>query len=207
MSAAQVLVTGFGPFPGVARNPSGWLVQTLARSHAAAIMAAVLPVCWHGAWAALEPLLAASRPRHIILFGVSAQARGFCLEQCAYNAVAQMADAHGQAPSAERLSTHGPDTREASLPLGDIATALSGAGLPVERSRDPGRYLCNATLYRTLEWAEHTGCARAGFIHIPADIAKSSPGGAALSAADLLTGAGLIVSTVLRGEQREPRTA
>jgi len=203
MTPQKLLVTGFGPFPGVARNLSGWLAQELARSHDAELVAAVLPVCWQGAWAALAPLLDAERPRHVVLFGVSAGARGFCLEQYAYNEVAHTVDALGRHPRAEWLSTRGPAMRKASLPDGEIAAALAGAGLPVETSRDPGRYLCNATLYRTLEWAEQSGAARAGFIHIPSGIAKNSPAGLNLNTTDLLTGARLIVDTVLRADRRE----
>jgi len=207
MTSQKLLVTGFGPFPGVAWNLSGWLAQELARSHDAELVAAVLPVCWQGAWAALAPLLDAERPRHVVLFGVSAEARGFCLEQYAYNEVACTIDALGRHPAAERLSTHGPARREASLPAGDIAAALEGVGLAVEFSRDPGRYLCNATLYRTLEWAGQSGAARAGFIHIPAGIAKNSPAEPGLSPADLLTGARLIVDTVLRADRPDTRSA
>lgn len=207
MTPEKLLVTGFGPFPGVARNLSGWLAQELARCHHAAIAAAVLPVCWQGAWAALAPLLDAERPRHVVLFGVSSGARGFCLEQYAYNEVAYTVDALGRHPAAERLSTHGPERREASLPAGDIAAALTAAGLPVETSCDPGRYLCNATLYRALEWAERAGGARAGFIHIPAGIAENSTAEPGLSPADLLTGAQLIVDTALRAIQAAHDTA
>jgi pyroglutamyl-peptidase len=206
MSRAEVLVTGFGPFPGVAHNLSGWLAQMLARTHGAKVMAAVLPVCWDGAWGALAPLLEEVRPRHVILFGVSHATSGFQLEQCAYNTASGQADAHGRCPPDNRLIPHGPAMREASLPARKIAAAMTGVGLPVEISSDPGRYLCNATLYRTLDWAAQNGTARAGFIHIPAGIAENSSAGPGLSAGDLLTGARLIVDTVLRADWPKPRS-
>jgi len=199
LSASDVLVTGFGPFPGVARNLSGWLAQMLARTHDADVMAAVLPVCWEGAWGALAPLLDECRPRCIILFGVSAEARGFQLEQCAYNAASGLADTEGRTSPDEQLTTLGSPMRNASLPLGDIAAALAEARLPVTLSDDPGRYLCNATLYRALEWAEGAEGTRVGFIHIPQDCTSGSGEPTGLSADDLLTGARLIVDTAMRG--------
>lgn len=205
MNGPALLVTGFGPFPGVPRNLSGWLAQTIARSRDAGAAAAVLPVCWHGAWAVLEPLLEAERPRVILSFGVSSEARGFCLEQCAYNVAAAVSDMQGRPPAGGRLSENGPDMREATLPLGEIAATLASAGLPVSTSNDPGRYLCNATLYRTLEWAEATGSATAGFVHIPATIGENAPAEPDLSQSDLLTGARLIAETALRAAQPRPR--
>lgn len=197
MSGRDVLVTGFGPFPGVAHNLSGWLAQRLARTHDANVMAAVLPVCWLGAWGALAPILEECRPRCIILFGVSHEARGFQLEQCAYNAASGQADTQGRTAPDGQLTALGPHRRNASLPLGDIAAALTEARLPVTLSDDPGRYLCNATLYRALEWTKTAEETRVGFVHIPPRCALGSePTG--LSADELLTGARLIVDTAMR---------
>ncbi len=194
MSRAEVLVTGFGPFPGVARNPSGWLAQALARSHEA-VMAAVLPVCWHGAWGALAPLLDETRPRHVILFGVSRTAHGFQLERFAYNAASARADAHERTAPCQRLSAHGPDMREASLPVGAISAALARARLPVALSDDPGRYLCNAVFFHALQWAQD-GRASVGFVHIP-QFAESDP----LTPGQALSGARLIVETATRAHR------
>jgi len=199
VSAPDTLVTGFGPFPGVAHNLSGWLAQMLARTHGANVMAAVLPVCWQGAWGALAPLLDECRPRCIILFGVSREARGFQLEQCAYNAASGQADTKGRTAPDGQLTALGSHRRNASLPLGDIADKLTKARLPVTLSDDPGRYLCNATLYRALEWAEGAGDTRVGFVHIPPHCTSDSAKPTGLSAGDLLTGARLIVDTAMHG--------
>lgn len=199
MSTSDILVTGFGPFPGVAHNLSGWLVQMLARTQDANVMAAVLPVCWQGAWGALAPLLEECRPRCTILFGVSREARGFQLEQCAYNAASGRPDTNGQTAPDGKLTALGAPMRNASLPLSDIAAALTEARLSVTLSDDPGRYLCNATLYRALEWAEGATGSRVGFVHIPPYCASGGAEPTGLSADDLLTGARLIVDTAMRG--------
>ncbi|RIA47292.1 hypothetical protein [Dichotomicrobium thermohalophilum] len=201
MSASGMLVTGFGPFPGVGWNPSGWLVQTLARTHARPLTGAVLPVSWQSAWAALEPLLEAARPRQVILFGVSQEATGFCLEKRAYNARGPHADVDGASPKDHRLLPSPVETLNATLPLEPIASTVAAADIPVALSEDPGRYLCNALFFHTLHWAHGTS-TRVGFVHIP-HIAESGP----LTRAQALRGARLIVETAARAEQTAPVTA
>lgn len=201
MSAAEVVITGFGPFPGVAWNPSGWLVQTLARTHQRPLAAAVLPVSWHGAWAALAPLLEASRPRHLILFGVSHQATGFALEQRAFNARGPHADAHGETSADKRLVRECAETLDATLPLAPTASALAAANIPVVLSDDPGRYLCNALLFAALHWAQNEP-TRVGFVHIP-QIGETGP----LTPAQALTGARLIVETAVGTPSAAPAIA
>ena len=201
MSAPEVLITGFGPFPGVAWNPSGWLAQMLARGHARRVAAAVLPVSWTGAWGALEPLLESARPRQVILFGVSGDAEGFCLEQRAYNERAPHIDSDGLAPCDNRLLPSACDSLDATLPLAPIASAVVAADIPLTLSSDPGRYLCNAMLFRTLHWAQGRP-TRVGFVHIP-HIGQDAP----LTPVQALTGARLIVETAISAESAVPATA
>ncbi len=52
MARPRVLVTGFGPFPGVAENPSAWLAETLAAeppNFDAEFHARVVPTAWQAA--------------------------------------------------------------------------------------------------------------------------------------------------------------
>jgi pyroglutamyl-peptidase len=201
MSAPEVLLTGFGPFPGVAWNPSAWLVQTLARTQDRPVAAAVLPVSWDGAWAALRPLLDAHTPRQVILFGVSARAHGFFLEQRAYNARGPQPDADGAMPDDHRLLSSDAGHLDATLPLAPIAAALGAAGIPAALSGDPGRYLCNALLFHALNWAQDKP-TRVGFVHIP-HIDEAGP----LTPAQALTGARMIVETALSADAAATVTA
>lgn len=201
MSAPEVLLTGFGPFPGVAWNPSAWLVQTLARTQDRPMAAAVLPVSWDGAWAALRPLLDAHTPRQVILFGVSARAHGFCLEQRAYNARGPDADVNGASPKDHRLLPSPVETLNATLPLEPIASTVAAADIPVALSEDPGRYLCNALLFHALNWAQDKP-TRVGFVHIP-HIDETGP----LTPAQALTGARMIVETALSADAAATVTA
>ncbi len=201
MSGPEVLITGFGPFPGVAWNPTAWLVQTLARTHARPLTGAVLPVSWQSAWAALDPLLESARPRQVILFGVSREARGFCLEQRAFNVRSEHADAEGATPENQRLLDSPAENLDATLPLAPIASAVAAADIPVTLSSDPGRYLCNAMLFHALHWAQGTS-TRVGFIHIP-HLGETGP----LTPVQALTGARLIVETAISAESAVPATA
>lgn len=201
MSAGATLITGFGPFPGVEHNPSGWLVQVLARTLEMPLIAAVLPVSWQGAWTALAPLLDAEQPRDVILFGVSGAARGFSLEQRAYNAREPRRDASGVAPIAGSLVPMAGEILEATLPLQPIASAVARKGIPIALSDNPGRYLCNAVMFHALLWAQ-TRSARVGFVHIPL-IGED----AALAPANALTGARLIIETAARENSPAPVTA
>ena len=70
----------------------------------------------------------------------------------------------------------GPDVMPASLPVSYIVARLRRRGIRAFASRDAGGYLCNATLYASLERARSVPSRRVGFIHIPASLAK--PGGA-----------------------------
>jgi len=201
VKAPKVLITGFGPFPGVAWNPSGWLVQTLARTHERPLAAAVLPVSWTGAWAALAPLLDAACPRHVILFGVSRTARGFHLEQRAYNTRNGHPDADGTTPEEQWLLPAHAESLDATLPLAPIASAVAAAGIPVALSDDPERYLCNALLFRALHWAQDKP-TRVGFVHIP-HLAETGP----LTLAQALTGARIIVEAATGAEGAVSATA
>lgn len=177
-----VLLTGFGPFPGVERNASADLVLTLARlagqRHADLHFAAdVLPVDWRQAPQRTCDLIGQHRPVVSLHFGVSARATGFVIEAHAYNATQSMLDDSGQIAGSIDLVAGDRPRRSATLPVRRIVQNLQEAGLPAELSSDPGRYLCNAVLYHSLRLATRTTPRlRAGFIHIPATL-ESGVGG------------------------------
>lgn len=171
-----VLVTGFGPFPGVGHNVSGDLAPALAASATKSFsryrfVPAVLPVDWRQTPRALAALLARHRPAVALHFGVARSATGFRLETQAHNACRTAEDAAGRLPLEAALSPAGVDVRVATLPVVAIATRLAAEGLPVTVSENAGGYLCNAVLYQALSYASaaETAC-RIGFVHIPTDL-------------------------------------
>ncbi|MBX2806789.1 MAG: pyroglutamyl-peptidase I [Hyphomicrobiales bacterium] len=169
-----VLVTGFGPFPGVAFNVSSALVDDLA-SRTATIPAQLhtisLPTHWRDGPAMVAAKLNGLKPDAIVHFGVSRQAAGFQFETIAYNHCARIADCAGNSAAGFYIRRGGPPYLTATLPIKAMMQRLRLAGLPASLSKDAGRYLCNATLFNSLYQAQRLpGHARppVGFVHIPA---------------------------------------
>jgi pyroglutamyl-peptidase len=176
-----VLITGFGPFPGVPVNATMQLVPELAAAGTRAfagvrIATAILATEWAAAPRTLDGLLAEVKPDLVLHFGVSSRARGFEVESRAANACTQMPDAAGILPAGERLRADGAEHLKASLPVQHIVARLRARGIPAFVSRDAGGYLCNAALYHSLGCARDAPGRRVGFIHIPATLGR--PGAA-----------------------------
>jgi pyroglutamyl-peptidase len=173
----SVVLTGFGPFPGVPDNATARLVPELARRSAAAFPAHtfhhdVLETAWSAAPERAAHLIAAHRPVLALHFGVARDAGGFRIERTAQNLCRVAADVTGCLPSNRLLDCSGPEARVARLDTAALAARLCARGYPVLISDDAGGYLCNAVLYRSLAAADALGPAvcSSGFIHIPADL-------------------------------------
>ena len=178
----SVLITGFGPFPGVPVNATMRLLPELAltaprRFPDVRFAVEVLPTEWAAGPRRLVQVLAEVEPDLALHFGVSSRARGFEIESRARNACAAAADASGALPSGTVLRLGGAERLPASLPVRHIVTRLRRLGIPAYVSRDAGSYLCNAVLYHSLVCARDQAAAgrRVGFVHIPATLAR--PGG------------------------------
>ena len=191
MARPRVLLTGFGPFPGVAVNPSAWLAETLAaRAPSAAfdceLHARVLPTEWK-AVASLTPRLHDTLQPHVMIhFGLSERARSFRIERSAHNRALPRADASGALPAGPRILPHGPERLDTRLPANALASHLKARGHEAVTSRSAGRYLCNFLYYLSLEWAGwQANPTLALFVHIPLGPAQGGPFGEA----ELLHGA------------------
>jgi pyroglutamyl-peptidase len=167
----RVLVTGFGPFPGVPHNASETLVRLLAtqasfRANGIEVSTAVLPVTWESAHKAASSAVAAFAPDAVLHFGVSRRATAFEIESRAVNMCGQRPDAHGRiAPPMPLVRAGKPLLAPTLAPL-HLIRALRRANVPAELSRNAGRYLCNALYYRSLA-REGDGGPLAAFIHMP----------------------------------------
>lgn len=176
-----LLVTGFGPFPGVPVNATMRLLPELARAAGrhfpdVRLVAEILPTEWTAAPQSLDRLLAELVPDFALHFGVSSRARGFEIERRAQNLCSVQPDAAGVVPVSTLLSNDGTEHLAASVPVQHIVTRLRRRGIPAFASRDAGAYLCNATLYHSLACGRNASGRRIGFVHIPASLAR--PGGA-----------------------------
>ncbi|WP_291157996.1 pyroglutamyl-peptidase I [Hyphomicrobium sp.] len=189
-SRPTVLLTGFGPFPGVPINASGELARKLARMARRALpefcfTVAVLPTEWNRAPRLIANLHERHRPLLALHFGVAAGAKTIRLETEAANVCRAASDAAGAHPAAAQLAEDGPAVRRSSIAAPSIAAALNAKGYPSSISNDAGGYLCNAVLYHSLAAAEARGDCRVGFVHIPSDLSEPSLDMTAVSAAAL----------------------
>ena len=169
----SILLTGFGPFPGIPTNASAELVGRLVavadkRLAGYAVHGEILPTEWREGPLRLTRLLETIEPVLALHFGVSSQTDGFAIEMRGRNACSASPDALGEQPLSRLVLEHGPDSLAATLPVHHIVARLRRKGLPARVSRDAGGYLCNTLLYHSLTHARsHPGGWRAGFIHIP----------------------------------------
>jgi pyroglutamyl-peptidase len=169
-----LLITGFGPFPGAPENPSGLLARRLARLRRPAFadvrrIAHVFPTSYAAVARELPALLTRQRPDALLMFGLAPRTRHLRIETRAHNrASALFPDAERRKPSALRLAANGPDFLPVRAPVSRLVQAARAAGTRAALSRDAGRYLCNALLWRALETETRAGRPRvAAFIHIP----------------------------------------
>ncbi|HEY8246731.1 MAG TPA: pyroglutamyl-peptidase I [Hyphomicrobium sp.] len=175
-----ILLTGFGPFPGVDSNATAELIPELAKAarahfHEYEVIDEVLPVEWSRGPQALERLLAGGKLVLALHFGVSHGANGFQIELVGRNLRGARPDASGQLPSCEAVIATGPAVLAATLPAERIVTRLTRAGFPCCTSDDAGDYLCNALMYHSLTAARTLPTPFiSGFIHVPANLQATS---------------------------------
>jgi pyroglutamyl-peptidase len=170
----RILVTGFGPFPGVPFNASSTLVAHLAETPVRlvprpSIVSATLPTDWHEAARQSRRLIETVDPDVILHFGVSRRCTGFEVETQARNQASAFLDHAGRTHDGRKVRRGAPPVLKTTLPAAVLAQRLRLAGLPAVVSSDAGRYICNAVLYETLlHIRDRKPAPLVGFIHIPA---------------------------------------
>lgn len=163
-----VLVSGFGPFPPHADNPS-WdaLIDAQPRLPPQWRMDRVrLDVAWQRAAEALLPKLDGD-VRVVIAFGL-ADDPALRVERFAINASnALLTDIDGTRFEDDTIITPGPAAYTTGLPRRQLLDALTGAGYPAIESHFAGGYLCNHTFYRLMHAVADRPDITAGFVHVP----------------------------------------
>lgn len=168
MREPLVLVTGFGPFRGRARNPSRDVARALEREppRGVRVVARELPVTFRGAPRAIRAALAELAPRRpdaLLGLGVQREA-GFRLERRARGRYrGRRLDNAGASPASLALDL-GADL-ECALDLAPLAAALREAGAPSVRvSDDAGGFVCEVSFHTLLEEARGVPAV---FLHVP----------------------------------------
>jgi len=168
----RVLLTGFGPFPGAALNPSAALVAALARRRRPAL--ADVEIATHifaTTYADVDrdlPRLLAPRPDVVLMFGVAGRARELRVETRARNAATLLfPDAEGRRPQRGVIAVGAPPARRPAAPFARLLAAARTAAAPSSRlSRNAGAYVCNYAYWRALEQVQN-GRPLIQFVHIP----------------------------------------
>jgi pyroglutamyl-peptidase len=189
----ELLVTGFGPFPGVMRNPTAALAPRVAKAVARSgvdARALVLPTSYACGLPLLARELERLRPRAVLMLGLAAKSRFIRIERFArLDASPTSPDAGGAMPERQAGS---------AMPLASTAAlepalaAMRQAGLRARLSPSAGRYLCNASYAVALEALPRR--VPVLFVHIPwprgwrgvrpvCTVARWRPGLAALESA------------------------
>jgi pyroglutamyl-peptidase len=165
----HLLITGFGPFPGMPVNPSARLAEALAALPCWSwlgwkIRAAILPVGYGATEAALAHQLD-SKPRAVLMFGVAARRKAISIEMLARNRVSRtQRDQSGRLPKTSALD-NGPAILKGRAPMRMLHEGMGRRGLPTKLSRNAGPYLCNAGYRFALR---HTDAdVPVVFVHIP----------------------------------------
>jgi pyroglutamyl-peptidase len=165
-SRPALLVTGFGPFPGVMRNPSTALAPKVAgRLKASGIdaRALILPTSYARGLPLLAGELERLKPRAVLMLGLAAKSRFIRIEAFArIDASPTSPDAGGAMP--ERRAGSAMPLRTTAAPEPALAAMRKG-GLRARLSPSAGRYLCNAAYAVAL--AAMPREAPVLFVHIP----------------------------------------
>jgi pyroglutamyl-peptidase len=174
------LVTGFGRFANVERNPSALIADTLdgTRIGGHDVAGRVLPVSAEATPRAVRTALAETEPDVVLLLGVAPRRAALAAERVAVNILDfDEPDNDGALPVDVPIELDGPAAYFATLPLRAIVEAWHEAGIPGYLSDTAGTYLCNAALYTALH-ATALEPLPVGFIHLPslpAEVAEHRP--------------------------------
>lgn len=198
-----ILVTGFGPFPGAPFNPTGPLVEWLVRMRRPGpadvnIVAHVFPTSYAAVERELPKLIVKHKPDALLMFGLAPRAKTIHIETRACNAVALLPDASGAARTM-KIAPGGPSTVALPAPTMRLQSAVRAARVPVVRSYDAGRYLCNYLCWRGTEATTKPGGPRlAAFVHVPMTRRAPRPrrGKSHLSADDLARAGARLVMVI-----------
>lgn len=160
---ADVLVTGFEPFAGIADNPSKRVALALDGPD---VHVEILPVGYHAAEEALTRLLPGDFAA-VLLLGLAAGRNRISLERVAINfREPRRPDDRGFAPVSAPIVHAGPAAYFSTLPIDRIQHRLGDRGFVSRISLSAGAYLCNAAFYLARHQIGDLEIP-CGFIHLP----------------------------------------
>ncbi len=169
--AASILLTGFGPFPGVEDNPTERLARCLDGTRAGGLLVhtAVLDVSFERSCTQLREQAARRQPRAMIHLGVAREGLRLRLEHRATSRrVSSIPDVDGVRPNvAAAQGIAAVDmVLTTAVAVSPIVDELNARGYPAVASQDAGSYVCNALYFDGLMLAAERDIPCL-FVHIP----------------------------------------
>jgi pyroglutamyl-peptidase len=177
------VITGFGPFRGVAKNPSTVLVQELQsylESHDEAELATRIQQCLvletsaQDVRAKIDEISLQPSDSTVTIFlhlGVNYKGTGFQLEKCAWNdATFRVPDEQGFQPRNKPIldDTQLPERCDTHIDIETLAQNQTEVHSSIESkcSIDPGRFVCNYLYFYSMNKLQSTSriCM---FLHVP----------------------------------------
>ena len=171
----KILVTGFEPFGGDLRNPSGEAVTALESTKAYEIKKLILPVSWQRAFPEIEKAWNEWQPDAVLMVGLAGGSSAVRVERIGINLCGAIKDIDG-------LYANGSSEEAVEQPVIEgereaffstycaerILNALREANIPSKYSFSAGTYICNELLYTSLaKRNRESKDMPIGFIHVP----------------------------------------
>jgi pyroglutamyl-peptidase len=175
MRMKKILITGFEPFGGDLRNPSGEAVEALSENARFEMKKLIVPVSWTHAFSKIEKVWDEWQPDAVLMVGLAAGSAAVRVERIGINLCGEIKDidglyANGSSENAEERPVIEGE-REAFFDTynhEEILKALKKAEIPAKYSFSAGTYICNYLLYSSLaKNSRENGNMKIGFIHLP----------------------------------------
>lgn len=205
-----MLLTGFEPFGGDDRNPSGDAVEQVAAAWTgqAELATAILPVAYDRAAERLRTLIAERDPDVVIAAGLAGGRTAVTPERVAINLRdARIPDNDGAQPVDAPSVAGGPAAYFATVPVKAIAREIDAAGIPAAVSHTAGTFVCNHVFYVAAHEAALRPGLRAGFVHVPWSDETAPDGAPSLPAADIARALDLAIRVTLEVSTDTPTPA
>lgn len=195
-----VLLTGFEPFGGQARNPSAEIVRALdgrvIRGHR--VVGAVLPCAFGVSGQRLRQLLRRHRPGLVIACGLAGGRAGFTVERVAINLQdARIPDNRGAQPVDRPVVRGGPAAYWSTLPVKAIVARLNRAGVTAAVSQTAGTFVCNHVFYLLMHAISRSRRTRGGFVHVPWLPGQAGSDQPAMELGRMVTAMDAVITTAL----------
>jgi pyroglutamyl-peptidase len=167
----KALVTGFEAYGSHSSNPASEVARALDGSliDNLAVTGVELPANLAQAGKELVAHIERVRPDITLCLGLWPGEPMIRLERVALNCLDfEIPDSTGLRIQGGVLEADGPDALRVTLAIDKARNALLEQGIPARLSGTAGTYLCNATLYHLLRYAQRERpTMRAGFLHLP----------------------------------------